>query len=116
MPGIGSLIRELDVKIVRNLIKANKLLLSKTSSRVLSLNTKTIYYRATNVLKLTRNRSAHNARLSVFMRTLSTVPRRMSAIGQSVLGAFALYPREHMRAHTWREMGPRGGHDGGLEP
>ena len=36
MPGIGPLIREIDVKIVRNLIKANKLLLSKTSSRVLT--------------------------------------------------------------------------------
>ena len=34
MPGIGSLIREIDVKIVRNLIKANILLLSKTRSRV----------------------------------------------------------------------------------
>ena len=39
MPGIGSSICEIDVKIVRNLIKANKLLLSKTSSRVLSVNT-----------------------------------------------------------------------------
>ena len=38
MPGIGSLIHEIDVNIVRNLIKANKLLLSKTSSRVLSVN------------------------------------------------------------------------------
>ena len=38
MPGIGSLIREIDVKIVTNWIKANKLLLSKTSSRVLSVN------------------------------------------------------------------------------
>ena len=37
MSGIGSLIREIDVKIVRNLIKANKLLLSKTSSRILSV-------------------------------------------------------------------------------
>ena len=37
MPGIGSLIREIDIKIVRNLIKANKLLLSKTSSRLLSV-------------------------------------------------------------------------------
>ena len=37
MPGIGSLIIEIEVKIVRNLIKANKLLLIKTSSRVLSV-------------------------------------------------------------------------------
>ena len=35
---IGSLIHEIDVKIVRYLIKANKLLLSKTSSHVLSDN------------------------------------------------------------------------------
>ena len=39
-PGIGSLIREKDVNIVRNLIKhkANTLLLNKTSARVLSVN------------------------------------------------------------------------------
>ena len=37
MPGIGSLIRETDVRIVRNLMKANKLLFSNTSSSILSV-------------------------------------------------------------------------------
>ena len=36
-PGIGSLIREIDVNIVRK-HKANTLLLNKTSARVLSVN------------------------------------------------------------------------------
>ena len=49
MPGIGSLIREIDVKIIRNLIKANKLLFSKTSSRVLSINVTDIVLVVQNV-------------------------------------------------------------------
>ena len=44
MPGIGSLIREIDIKIVRNLIKANKLLFSKTSSRVLGVEYCTMFH------------------------------------------------------------------------
>ena len=38
MPSIGSLFREIDIKIVRNLIKANKLLLSTTNAHVISVN------------------------------------------------------------------------------
>ena len=52
MPGIGSFTREIDVKIVSNLIKANKLLLSETSSHVLSVKLRSDNYVLTNLTTL----------------------------------------------------------------
>ena len=45
MTDIGSLVHKIDVKMVRNLIKANKLLLIKTNARVLSVNVAFVQFR-----------------------------------------------------------------------